>query len=92
MPMKTARRVYYEGRVQAVGFRLTTKHIASGYEVQGWVRNLPDGRVEMEAAGEEEELLAFLKAVQNGPLGGNIRKIEEEEIPCRPGQTGFAIL
>ena len=55
-----ATRVFYEGYVQGVGFRWTTKRIAQGYEVCGWVRNLPDGRVEMQVSGEEEEVEAFL--------------------------------
>ena len=41
----SGRHVFYEGRVQGVGFRATVKHIARGYEVVGWVKNLPDGRV-----------------------------------------------
>ena len=46
----TARRVLYEGHVQGVGFRFATKNIARGFDVVGTVRNLPDGRVELEAA------------------------------------------
>jgi acylphosphatase len=42
----TAKQVFYSGRVQGVGFRYTVKQIASGYEITGFVRNLPDGRVE----------------------------------------------
>ena len=45
----TACRIFYEGGVQGVGFRYTVKQIASGYDVAGWVRNLPDGRVELQA-------------------------------------------
>jgi len=47
----TARRVMYEGRVQGVGFRFSVKEIAQGFEVAGWVRNLPDGRVQLEVQG-----------------------------------------
>jgi len=50
-----ATRVLYEGYVQGVGFRWTTKHIARGYEVCGWVRNLHDGRVELQVSGEDDE-------------------------------------
>ena len=58
-----ATRVFYEGYVQGVGFRWTTKHIARGYDVSGWVRNLPDGRVELQVSGEDEEVEAFLRAI-----------------------------
>ena len=57
--MTTSRQIFYSGRVQGVGFRYTVKQIASGYEVIGWVRNLPDGRVELLAGGEAGELDAF---------------------------------
>ena len=44
------RRVFFEGRVQGVGFRYSVRQLAKGYDVAGWVRNLPDGRVELEAS------------------------------------------
>ena len=46
--------ILYEGRVQGVGFRYTTKSVANGFEVTGTVRNLTDGRVELVAEGERE--------------------------------------
>ncbi len=67
--------VFYEGHVQGVGFRWMVKNIAHGYEISGWVRNLEDGRVELQvSAEEEEELEAFLTAIQKSALAGNIRK------------------
>ena len=47
----TAKRVLYSGRVQGVGFRFSSKQIARGFDVCGWVKNLPDGRVELLADG-----------------------------------------
>ena len=55
-----ARRVIFEGRVQGVGFRYTTKDIAKGFEVCGTVKNLTDGTVELEVMGERDEVEAFL--------------------------------
>jgi acylphosphatase len=57
-------RVHYAGQVQGVGFRATAAHIARAYQVTGWVRNLPDGRVELWAEGESAEVEAFLQAVR----------------------------
>lgn len=83
--------VFYEGRVQGVGFRYCVRQLACGYEVTGWVKNLPDGRVELRASGEAEELENFLVSIQESELKGHIRKTERHVIP--PFQTkGFEIL
>jgi len=64
--------IYYSGRVQGVGFRYTVKIVAQGFEVTGTVRNLPDGRVELLAEGQREELEEFRKAIQDSEVGGFI--------------------
>ncbi len=87
----TARHVFYEGRVQGVGFRYTARHIATGYEVAGWVRNLPDGRVELLAAGESGEVAGFLEAIGDSELASFIRKATVEEIPPPANLRGFEI-
>ena len=61
--MSICRRVFYEGQVQGVGFRWTTRSIAARFPVNGWVRNLMDGRVEMLIEGEEEDVDACLARV-----------------------------
>jgi acylphosphatase len=88
----TARHVFYEGRVQGVGFRYTVRQIATGYDVTGWIRNLPDGRVEMLAAGEPEELAAFLQAIHDSALGSFIHNHTPHEIPPPAGLRGFEIV
>ena len=86
-----ARQIFYEGRVQGVGFRYTVRNIATGYEVTGWIKNLPDGRVEMQAAGEESELREFLEAVKESELNAHIRMVSEHSVPHFTDVKGFEI-
>ena len=86
-----ARQVFYEGRVQGVGFRYTARNIAKGYEITGWVRNLPDGRVELHACGVPDEVNAFLTAVEESELNGNIRKADKHDVPPFNDVKGFEI-
>ncbi|HSY17849.1 MAG TPA: acylphosphatase [Candidatus Acidoferrales bacterium] len=65
--------ILYSGRVQGVGFRYTAKTVATGFEIAGTVRNLPDGRVELAAEGLRDELDAFRAALHDAGLAGFIR-------------------
>lgn len=56
--------VWFEGRVQGVGFRYTTTHVARRFKVAGYVQNLSDGRVKLVAEGEDQELRYFVEAVR----------------------------
>jgi acylphosphatase len=62
--VRTARLVRYSGDVQGVGFRVTTARIAHGHPVTGYVRNLPDGSVELYAEGDAAAVSAFLQDVR----------------------------
>lgn len=87
-----AKQVLYSGRVQGVGFRYSTKQIASGYEVTGSVKNLPDGRVQLQAMSHDAgELEAFLAAIDESNLGSLIKEREVSVIPALMGQRGFSI-
>ncbi len=55
--------VWFEGRVQGVGFRFKTTRIATGFDVAGFVENLDDGRVHLLAVGEETEVRAFVDEI-----------------------------
>ncbi|HSJ02719.1 MAG: acylphosphatase [Verrucomicrobium sp.] len=88
-----SKQVFYSGKVQGVGFRYSVKRIASGFEVTGWVKNLPDGRVELQASSlDEEELEAFLEDILNSSLGGNIKETEVNNIEPLTGVKGFTIV
>ncbi len=89
--MKTLK-VFYEGRVQGVGFRWTVKNLARGFDVAGLVQNLPDGRVELVAQGDSEEVDAFLEAVRTSDLAGHITMENTEPLPRQAGLRGFQIL
>lgn len=80
--------VHYTGRVQGVGFRYNTSSIARRYAVAGYVRNLPDGRVELVAEGNKDELDAFLREVRER-FFNNIRD-ERKDTQSPTGEfTGF---
>ncbi len=83
--------VYYSGRVQGVGFRYSVKRIAAGYEVVGWVRNLPDGRVELQADGEPVEVEAFLAEIAKSSLRHHVQGIESRPIDPLIDRMGFVI-
>jgi acylphosphatase len=89
-----AKHIFYGGRVQGVGFRYATKQLAAGYEVSGWVKNLPDGRVEMLAMSHDpDELEAFLSELQeNSGVAHGIKETETHSVPPPPGVTGFSIV
>jgi len=84
------RRVVYFGRVQGVGFRLTAAHIAERHEVVGFVRNLPDGSVELEVEGAADEVDRFLSAVA-ARMGANISRADARDLPARQDEPEFRI-
>ena len=84
--------VLYSGRVQGVGFRVTVRQLACGYDVTGTVRNLPDGRVEMIAEGARPELEAFLHGIAESELSGFIAKKHDAWQSAQGNLRGFVII
>lgn len=74
--MKKRVHVYYGGRVQGVGFRMTAEETAQRLGVAGWVKNLRDGRVEVVAEAEEATLEQFLATIRNGSMKNFIDHVE----------------
>jgi acylphosphatase len=66
--MKKRISVVYSGVVQGVGFRFTAQRAARDNNLTGWVKNLPDGRVEVTAEGDETNLKAFINDIKKGFL------------------------
>jgi acylphosphatase len=82
--------VYFSGRVQGVGFRYLTLRVATEFEVSGFVRNLPDGRVQLEVEVQADEVRAFIAAMQER-MAGYIRKVDQTAASRAPQFTGFGI-
>ena len=89
--MLVARRFVISGRVQGVGFRYYTQEWALREGVTGWVRNLADGRVELQASGESEEVDAFLEGIRQSELASLIRKESANPLTTPPDTHGFEI-
>ncbi len=84
------RQLTYSGHVQGVGFRYTTKSIAEGFAVSGYVRNLPDGRVELIAEGTAAELEEFLKKLAEH-MSSHIRSVDCDRRPALGEFADFTI-
>jgi acylphosphatase len=82
--------VFFSGHVQGVGFRYTVLQIAREFDVAGYVRNLMDGRVELEAEGSQADVDAFVVAVQER-MHGYVRKVERNSAKRMPQFSGFVI-
>lgn len=89
--MRVARRLIISGRVQGVGFRYFTHDAATREGVTGWVRNLPDGRVEVYVEGEAEAVTRVERAVRQGPRSGRVDTVQVESEAPGGGYTGFEI-
>jgi acylphosphatase len=79
MGRKEARRWFVSGGVQGVGFRFFVQHKAAALGVNGWARNLDDGRVEVYAVGSPDRLDDLASALHVGPRMAEVRGVEEKE-------------
>jgi acylphosphatase len=89
--MIVARRFLISGHVQGVGFRYFAEARATVEGVHGWVRNLPDGRVETLVEGELESVNRIEAALRRGPSGARIDSVVVEWVDPTGRATGFSI-
>lgn len=87
--MRLARRYVISGRVQGVGFRVFAWTAAGREGLHGWVRNLPDGRVEISAEGEADALERFERHVRRGPPGATVDHVDATEEGVSGTDAGF---
>lgn len=87
--MIVARRFLIGGRVQGVGFRMFTEARAAAEGVHGFVRNLPDGRVEACVEGDQESVDRIELALRRGPAGARVETFEVDVLPPSGRATGF---
>jgi acylphosphatase len=86
-----ARHFYLVGRVQGVGFRRYVEREALALGLTGWVRNTPDGRVEVLAAGPEDGLGRLAERLRQGPRGARVYEMSTENLESAPPTGRFHI-
>ncbi len=79
------------GAVQGVGFRYATRRVAGRLGVTGWVRNRPEGSVEVWAQADADALAEFIAFLQTGPPGASVRSVETVEVDEDASLNGFDI-
>jgi acylphosphatase len=89
--MIVAKRILIGGRVQGVGFRFFAEAQAAVEGVHGYVRNLPDGRVEVLVEGDDESVHRVERALRRGPAGARVESFDIEAVPPSGRATGFSI-
>ena len=89
---RKALRLLISGRVQGVGFRYFTVREARQLDLVGTVANLPDGRVEVEVAGDAAALDEFKNRLREGPPGARVTGVDEQELSAVPPWHGFDVV
>jgi acylphosphatase len=90
--MRVARHYLISGRVQGVGFRYFVQDAAGREGVTGWVRNLPDGRVEALVEGDDEAVVRVERALRQGPGGAQVDEVTvDDREPPSGAHHGFSV-
>lgn len=85
-------RIIVEGKVQGVFFRQSTKEIAYSLGLSGYVRNLENGNVEVEAEGEDANIEKLIEWIKKGPPLAKVTKLNIEYLPVTGDKLDFKIL
>ena len=85
-----ARHIIFTGRVQGVGFRFTAHRVANRHQLTGFVRNLPNGSVEMLAQGQLEDINDCIQDIQE-EFSGYVRETKIDDVPSDPRHADFKI-
>lgn len=91
MSQPVCRHFLISGRVQGVGFRASTHHAAQRFHVHGWVRNLPDGRVEVLAWGKPSAMQQFEAWCQHGPAHAHVTHLDATDASPDSTEPGFTV-
>ncbi|MAG13155.1 MAG: acylphosphatase [Spirochaetales bacterium] len=83
--------VILSGRVQGVGFRYSTRQVAVRLGVCGWVRNTPDGSVELVCEGSKDRIERLLKWLKSGPPGSYVTNIDKRQISAQRAFHSFTV-
>ena len=89
--MRVARRYLISGRVQGVGFRYFVLEAAQVEGVHGWVRNRPDGSVEVSAEGDAEAIERLERRIRRGPPAARIDDVQVDDDVPSGRVTGFQV-
>jgi acylphosphatase len=89
--MRIARRFYVSGRVQGVGFRYFVEEVANREGVTGYVRNLPDGRVEALVEGDSEAVTRVERAIRSGPSGSRVEHVDSDVLTPGGAYKSFRV-
>ncbi|XUX00070.1 MAG: acylphosphatase [Dehalogenimonas sp.] len=91
MSKKAAVRLSFGGRVQGVNFRDFTRREAADFKVVGYVKNMPDGTLEVVAEGQRPDLLHFIEVLMSGPPGAIVNTVDTQWIEPTGAYSDFRI-
>ena len=79
------------GKVQGVFYRASTREVAQRLGLTGWVMNMPDGSVELEAQGPEDKVETLIEWLHKGPPHSRVTGVDSREIPLEKGEREFEV-